>query len=353
VIGGGGHEHPWTTAYRPGRDSDVRIVPLEAAAIAATKPVLNLPSLITTAVYLSPDASQALGLYQNLLVWWDVATRKEIGRIPNLPAMLAGAWSPDGRRCAVLERSGAIRLYDLATRKVVVSFEESAQRPQCTAFTSDGKLLFVGGRRDAPAPEGAAATKTPPRPVAVTTEVHLFDAASGRPDPRVYKGPVGSMFHLLLTPDGATLIGLCGNSFGGEVAAVAWDVASARPLWKWNPKTPAEPRSAPGIPAVSKDGRSIAFGYRDSVIVADTLTGNVRFELPVQRIAPARIAFDPDARRIWTNDGAACRVWDAATGQPLASKTRVEGVGAFRFERGEHRWLRAFNDKLQETDLDK
>jgi WD40 repeat protein len=69
--------------------------------------------------------------------------------------------------------------------------------------------------------------------MAVEVEVHLCDLATGKPLRR-FPGPVGTVCHLGLSPDGKTLVGTWSQGDRAEKPAVlAWDVESAKPLWEW------------------------------------------------------------------------------------------------------------------------
>src|SRR4029079_14867426 len=77
---------------------------------------------------------------------WDLATRKERSRFPtNGYRILSVAFSPDGRRAAAGDAKGTARIWDLASGKQILNFQEPNERPIAVVnFSPDGRLLVIG-----------------------------------------------------------------------------------------------------------------------------------------------------------------------------------------------------------------
>lgn len=368
VVAGGGQGNPWgNSIYQPGHDYDVKILSLPSGAAgsggAFVRPQSPLRPMMIDHVAISADGSRVLTLCSNgRAVWWDPTSGTELHRLDSQQPFVAAALSADGSVAAIAEQAGTINFYD-KEYKPVGSITEGTQRVYSIALSADGKQLFVGGRRSAAgAASGAGAMTTKPatrpatrattRPVAAESEVHLFDLTT-RSEARKFSGPVGTIAHLSVSADGKTLFGLCGNAYGGETAAIAWDVESGRRLWKWTPAVAPTGRAWIGAPALSGDGRTAAFGYEDTAVILGLVDGRLVKEMKGHNGQVRQIAFDPDGQRIWTGAEAdALRAWDCGSGKTVGTFKVSAPFGTFRFVQRGHQFIWFLGEEFHQRDLD-
>ena len=104
-----------------------------------------------SAVAFSPDGhTVAVGGYREILLWdLNAASFKRIGQNELGGAVHALAFRKGGAQLAAGEgspgRSGAVRIFDVATGKTAANFRESKDVIYSLAFSPDGKLLATGG----------------------------------------------------------------------------------------------------------------------------------------------------------------------------------------------------------------
>ncbi len=144
----------------------------------------SLPAETGKASFLAftPDANKGL-LVQGGggITLWDPATGKLLAKVETPGGPLAV--SPDGKRLAVGEGSGKIRLYDLKTLKETQTFEGHTQQARALAFSRDGKLLASGS---------------------MDGTVRLWEAGSGKPNGTL-KAHEGGVLETAFSPDGKLL----------------------------------------------------------------------------------------------------------------------------------------------------
>ncbi|MDB5324352.1 MAG: (Myosin heavy-chain) kinase Histone acetyltransferase [Phycisphaerales bacterium] len=350
LIAGGGRNDPWgfgQSHYEPAKDSDIRIVSL-VYTLDPARSGPNDPRLAESPgpVVGSADGRRLLTFYHDgSIVWWDSATGQELARTKWERLATLTAMSADGARAAIAGSGGTITGYDgynvVGTVRDVSDHEVWAIAPG-----PDAGSVFVGGwRRSIPQGNGARAT-------ALETEVHHYSLKDGR-EIRTFKGPVGGISALMTSPDGRTVVALCSNRNGGETAALAWDIASGRELWRWKPL--AEPEKCLlGPLVIDQAGGAAAFVFRTKVVVLDMASGKPITELLGNAQDAKLVAFDPDGKRIWTVGRWDVRTWDRTTGAQIVQiKVPMKSdQWALRFA-GERRLLiEAVGKKLIEHDLD-
>ncbi len=197
-----------------------------------------------SAAALSPDESLAATVsLDGSLLLFALPTGARLARFEAGEALLACAFSPDGRTLALGSRKGTLWFWDVATRALQRAVPQAhAALITSLAFSADGRTLASAGM-DRIARLWDVTGQTPPqaldaeRPlyrVAFSPDGHwlaatahgaayLFELSSGLR--RELRGPEGDLFGLAFANGGRAL--LLGAS-SGQVSA--WDVRSGQPL---------------------------------------------------------------------------------------------------------------------------
>jgi WD40 repeat protein len=243
---------------------------------------------------------------------WDVATGREINRLPahsvgpkfdlngyggpggvglwvdHLAQGTSLSFAPDGRTLASTSvDEDRIRVWDLANGKERFP-DRSPWVPLGTFFfTPDGKTLIAGGR------DGS---------------LHVFDARTGVPR-RTIDAHGNRVGDIALTADGRTLI-----SIGESGPAKFWDAATGRELRRL---TFTRDFSLDTL-ILSDDGRTLLTGAPLRRLV-DLTTGRERAMLPAHSDckAPYAARFAPGGRTVWVSYGDYLLECDAETGRQL------------------------------------
>jgi WD40 repeat protein len=354
LMAGGGRNDPWgmgQSQYEPAKDCDVRIVSL----LKDFNPAIYVPNdpRLAEAVGGVSQASQGSRLFtfyhDGSLVWWDAESGRELARTKWETSAMLASMSATGERLAVAGQGGTVTGFDGFRSVGTVRVAAPDFQALAVATGPDAGSVFVGGWRRA-VPQGKPAG----RAMALEIEVYQYALKDGRLI-RTFKGPVGAVTALGVSPDGRTVVALCSNYYGGETAALAWDVASGRELWRWTPL--AEPQTKCLLRPLTIDdaGRAAAFVFQTKAVVLDMTSGQVISELLGNAPDAKILAFDPDQKRIWTVARWDVRSWDRATGKQLTqTKTPMKSdQWALRFvPGGRHLLIEALGKKLIEQELD-
>jgi WD40 repeat protein len=272
-----------------------------------------------------------------------VPKKKTAGSMFNPPKLEGQYWlvfSGDGRRLAVVNAAGGVRVYDAGSgREVFVSDDRTT------------RLADLGVDSGVPPDAGIAVAMNHggDRLAAVLRQepgdtIQLWDLASSRP-PRtltIPRGKVGYFFRF--TPDGQRLVAEVGDvgepaqqslrpeSRGRvafkDVAVHVWDAGSGEPLFKLT--------SATGLDrtlAISPDGtRLVTWSYerdqpdaatgKSELAVWDLIRGTELSRLRGHTGTVSSAAFSSDGRRIASiafHETHEVKLWDAATGRELMS----------------------------------
>ncbi len=221
-----------------------------------------------------------------------------LGTYPRLRAYLHGsdrvravAYSPDGRLLAVADQSGAITLWDAASRRRVGASLVGHSGPvNALAFSPDGQILASAGA------DGA---------------VRLWTLADmGEIGSEELAGHADDVWGVAFSPDGRTLA-----SGAADDTIRLWDVETRQPIGQ----PLAGHTSYVTSLAFSPDGRLLASGSDDATVrLWDGASGEPVGE-PLEGHANTvwSVAFSPDGRTLASGsfDGT-IRLWDVAGGQP-------------------------------------
>jgi WD40 repeat protein len=203
--------------------------------------------------------------------------------------IVATVLRPDGSAVATALRDGSIVVHDLDSGERIGATMRYPSVIEYLDFSPDGRRLVVA---------------------LVDGTARVWDVATGRDAFPPLKHPSGVKW-AIFSPDGSLIF----TAGVGDVASRVWDAATGGPVTDWF----ASDAWNPGC--FSRDGRLLAFGrHHGELHIVDARTG-LPTGPPIRMggefsLSPSD-CFSPDGRRIVTG-GYTVRVWDTATGRPVA-----------------------------------
>jgi WD40 repeat protein len=185
---------------------------------------------------------------------WDVETRQMRATLQNFRGSTVSTggvvYSPDGKTIATAslndegEHGHVPRLWDAQTGELIAEFLGEDTRPNCLAFSADGKWLAVG--------------EWWPR-------IKLYDVVVRRE--RVTLDYWCMVTNVAFWPDGKTLTTTSGIGRPGNLReAVLWDLTTAKKLRTFRPDREKVPGSDFTAQALSQDGKLWATGCADNTV---------------------------------------------------------------------------------------
>jgi sugar lactone lactonase YvrE len=211
------------------------------------------------------------------------------------------AFSPDGKLLASAGGEKTVKVWEISGGRNTATFEGHGAYVHAVAFRADGKMLASAGDDNT---------------------VRLWDLASGK-NTAVLKGHSARPNSLSFSPDGNTLVS---GALDGTVRL-------------WDLETNAE-RAALKVQglhhstvAYDSDGKLLAMAVPDlkSVQLLDVPGGKVTATLKTAVSGIFCRAFSPDGKLLATSEAEAIRLWDAATGKPIATYKPAGQLTAFAF----------------------
>jgi WD40 repeat protein/serine/threonine protein kinase len=239
------------------------------------------------AVAFRPDGDAILTVSSDTAQLWDLATGAPLCPPMALPGDIdAAVVNSDGQTFLTRSRDGALRLWDVATRKLLREMSKLPQGHPLLSLSPDGKILLTGDwerveRRDADTGQQRAG---------VLLHQNFVSAAA-------------------FSPDGQTIL-----TGSGDTTARLWDAHTDEPLG-----TILRHRNGIIAVAVSPDGKSIVTGGFDHTVrVWEKGTRKPLGQtLPLEARCNADV-FSPDGKTFATvtSDGK-LQLWNAVSAKPI------------------------------------
>jgi serine/threonine protein kinase/sugar lactone lactonase YvrE len=238
---------------------------------------------------------------------WDAATGREVLSFNEHTDVWSVSFSPDGGRLASASGAfdpgksvpGRVKVWDAARQQMVLSFTGHTNGVTSVCFSPDGQRLASASRDHT---------------------VKVWDAATGR-ELLSLQGHTDPVTGLCFSPDGKRLASASGDFYGpsthprwGEVKV--WDASTGQVLLSLK-------GHALAVTSVcfSPDGRRLASASWDKTVkVWDAATGREVFTLQGHTGHVNGVCFSPDGQRLASaSQDQMVKVWDAATGQHVLS----------------------------------
>jgi WD40 repeat protein len=220
---------------------------------------------------------------RGVIQWWDTATQRQLAVTPTSggPARHLAA-SPNGKTLAAIGEDGALRLWDVETRK-----EHKAPRG-----------LPPGLLRAAWAPDSRRLALAAGKGGVVVWDTTKAEAALVR----ISDAPVSAV---AWSPDGVVLAGAV------EGDAVLWYATNGRLMGRWQARI--QPRAQYLV--FSPDGETLATDDWFDARLWDVRTGELRHSLRGHAAAIGQLSFASDGRTVVTAGGdGAVKLWDPESG---------------------------------------
>ncbi len=320
-----------------------------------TGPLLHRNRIYTLAF--SPDSQRlATATGDNAALVWEVATGRELIRLPHSSSVYSASFSSDGSRILTASIDGTARLWDATTGVPVSEPMRHEARVLHAEFGRDGERVLTVGWQDrtiklwnVPAPRRASRA-LPHRRWVVAAD---FDVA-GREAITATGANVDTANHentwstntqhsvtvwdlttheprlRLALPDQAQALAAAFTPMGPRALVIGRAGAGSARLWDLETLSPIGEGMAHDAPLVSAafsaDGRKLATASRDGVTYVRDATQGRALTIPMLHHGKVNsVRFSQDgARLITASDDRTAVIWDAASGERLAT-LRHEG----------------------------
>jgi WD40 repeat protein len=275
-----------------GRPQSLRLLDIETGRPRA---ILMTKDGGPSSLKYTPDGKTLAAARADKVYLWDVEERKKRSTLEGVGELAPRLdISRDGKRLVSSEGAEGIKLWNLATGKVVGAFRDETKLFHGVAFSPDGKLIAVGVRH----------------PPVVTDQGHvlLLDGETARLRHKI-PSRGGEVIAVAFSPDGALLAagGLTNGDQGHPVGELGvWDVKTLKERWSLRGHE-GEIRAV----VFSPDGKLLATGADDdSVRLWETGAGRLLATLPARLGGVKCLAFSPDGRLLAAGgDNGTVRVW--------------------------------------------
>jgi hypothetical protein len=231
----------------------------------------------------SPDGRLlASGSTDGAVKIWDVASgREQVVLRGHTEPVLAVVFSADGKTLASISKDGSASLWDVATGNERPLLQEPARPVICATFSPDGRWMAAGGE---------------------DANVRVWDLATGKVRATI---PHARIYCLALGPDGNTLAFANHSGLG----LLVWDVVAGKERARFQEDDITSLTFA-------ADGKTLASAEEHgSIKLRDMPAGTPRTLLQPEWRAyfPASLAFTPDGKMLAVSGGKYVTLWDLDT----------------------------------------
>jgi WD40 repeat protein len=281
----------------------VKVGPLQSDAAPVHVP---MPALA-----ISPDGKRIASLRGAMVILWDSATGREVGRLRGSLDYYCIAFRPDGRWLAAGGK-GLVTIWDIARGDVVRTLGGHNDFVKSLAFSRDGRRL--------------ASSTTTAIDARHLPETKVWDVEGGKELATFHIERRWGGQSLAFSPDGRRLALV----MPWRRSVILVDAATGRQ----ERSLVAPTDNGLNTVAFSPDGRRIAASCKDGTVVlwdaeAMSIVGLCRGHTK----SVMAVAFSPDGRRIASaSEDSTVRLWDVATGRELATlRGHYAGVYSVQF----------------------
>jgi RNA polymerase sigma factor (sigma-70 family) len=262
--------------------------PLPVGAIARLGTVrLRHDGMVHAAVFSQDGKTILASDGNNNIVFWDVASGREVRRLQADPRMdwVALALSPDGKTLASGGR-GPLWLWDAESGKVLSRHDLKTNAIWQLLFTSDGKALIVS--------DGSKI-------------IRLWDIARQKVT-HEFKGHTGNLTCMVLSPDGKTLA----SGSWQDPHIRLWDIATGKEKLHFKVHDDAVLSLA-----YSPDGKTLASGSnRPGLVFSHAHTGKMLRKIE-DYSGVKGLMYSPDGETLAGIEKGSIQLFDAASGKRL------------------------------------
>jgi WD40 repeat protein len=256
------------------------------------------------AVSFSPDGSRAVtGDHAGEVRVWDTASGHLLRTINEHTNISAVAFSPDGGRIVAAEGDKTATVWDVASGRRITTLEGLADTISAVSFTPDGARIVTGRPDDT---------------------VREWDAVDGH-TLALFVGSRHWMRTAALSADGTRVAteGESGSRWPWDTEAVLWSAVDGKALGRVGGRQGTILGASEGISlAFSSDGARQATGEGEVTNLWDAVTGQTLATLDGGMGEVEATSFSPDGQRLATVSDGVARIWDAKTGGLLNTLTQ-------------------------------